>query len=307
MPPRLRPRVPTIKMAGSYTLIWGERGRVRPRIQSLERRKARLSQDQGKRNRAKKIPCATYHALNGLVHLADRKLEHQTDGPIVGVLLDDLVEQLLSLAAVSTVLDARLAADLRVLLDDAQTDNLVAVVDELVDQPFERELGVVVLVGAAQEGARPARVLVVAMLAAQGQGEVAGVLVVEGVERDAILKGPGSRSGQHHRSRSVKREASLWRWARAHNGRPSIQDGGVRGGLGRAASSRSQIHPRLEPPRGGLPSETATHTHTRAHEHTSTRAGRTLSDVRPRDRTPHTMRQEGKWVYAAVLQDQALA
>ena len=123
------------------------------------------------------------------MHLADGKLEDDGDGLFVLVLVDDLVEQLAGLLAVEALLQGGVAADLAVLVDDAQTDDLVAVVDELVDQPLEGKLGVVVLVGAAEESARPAAVRVVTVLGLERQREVGGILVVEGVERDALEEG----------------------------------------------------------------------------------------------------------------------
>lgn len=86
--------------------------------------------------------------------LADGEFQHETDGLLlaVPVLLDDLIQQALGLGSVASLLDAGVAADLGILIDHAQTDDLVAIVDQFVDQPFEGKLGVIVLVGAAQEG-----------------------------------------------------------------------------------------------------------------------------------------------------------
>ena len=145
--------------------------------------------------------CA-YHALNGLVYLADGELQGQTEGLLVRVLVDDLLQEVLSLSSITTLLDAGLAIDLGVLVDDAQTDDLIAIIGQFVDQPFEGELGIIVLIGAAEEGPRTTGVLIIRVLAVQGQGEVTGVLVVEGIKGYARLKVP---EGRRHDGRLAKR------------------------------------------------------------------------------------------------------
>ena len=93
-----------------------------------------------------------YHALDHLLDLPDGEFKDNTDCLLVLVLLDDPVEELRSFLAIELFL-ARVGGHFCVFVDDAETDDFVAVVNELVDEPFQRELRVVVLVGAAEEGA----------------------------------------------------------------------------------------------------------------------------------------------------------
>lgn len=86
-------------------------------------------------------------------------------------------------------LDARIAGNARILLHSAQTDDLVPVVHQLVDEPFQRKVGVVVLVRPAEERPAAARALVAFVLVVQREGEVGCIGVVEGVERDATFVG----------------------------------------------------------------------------------------------------------------------
>ena len=86
-------------------------------------------------------------------------------------------------------LDTRIAGNARVLLHRAQTDDLVAVVHQLVDEPFQRKVGVIVLVRPAEERPAAARALVALVLIVQREGEVGCIGVVKGVEGDATLVG----------------------------------------------------------------------------------------------------------------------
>lgn len=130
------------------------------------------------------------------MHLADRKLQYQVDRLVLGVLGLHEPHQALGLGAVAAVLDAGVAGNLRVPLHHAQADNLVAVVDQLVDEPLERVVRVLGHVDAAEEGARALGVLVVLVLAhhavrqdVRRAGRVQ--LVGEGVEGDAWVEDTG--------------------------------------------------------------------------------------------------------------------
>jgi hypothetical protein len=95
------------------------------------------------------------------VHLAHGKLQDDGDGLVIIILLDNLVEEIPSLLPVLPLLQGRVAANLAVLIDDPQAHNLVAIVDELINQPFEGKLGIVVLVRATQKRARSSSVCVI--------------------------------------------------------------------------------------------------------------------------------------------------
>jgi len=128
----------------------------------------------------------TYHSLDRLVHFPDRVLEDDGYGFLLFVLLDDLIEQLLRLQSVQPLLQCHVAADLAILVDDPEADDLVAVVDQLIDQPFEGELRVVILIGAAQKRAGSAAVGIVPMLGLQREREIGCILIVKGIERDTL-------------------------------------------------------------------------------------------------------------------------
>lgn len=137
--------------------------------------------------------------LNRLMHLANTKLKHQIDSFILGILLLNSHQHALRLLTIALVPPTtRLpASPLRgfpaVLLYHAQADDLVAVVDQLVNQPFQCRVGVLVGVRAAEERAGALGILVITVFAVQREREVARIAVVEGVERDALLEFGGWR------------------------------------------------------------------------------------------------------------------
>ena len=70
----------------------------------------------------------------------------------------------MSLGPVAAFFDAAFTANLTILVDDPQAHNFISVIDKLVYEPFQRKLGVVILVGATQKGAGPFRVAIILML-----------------------------------------------------------------------------------------------------------------------------------------------
>lgn len=141
--------------------------------------------------------------LDCVGHLSYRELEHQIDRLVFGVLLLNTSEHALrlfpvpsfsALSATSVAASRPLYSFLAVLLDDTQTDNLVAIVDQLVNQPFQSRVGIIVCIGAAKEGPRSLRVLVISVFAVESEGEIGCVLVVKCVERDTGLELPAEEA-----------------------------------------------------------------------------------------------------------------
>lgn len=134
-----------------------------------------------------------YHALDNVLNFTDRQFQHQADGLfILAVLLDDLLEQLFRLFAVLARFNCGVACDRGILLYRTKADNLIAVVHQLIKQPLERKVRIIVLVGSTEKRATAASRLVAFVLVVQGQRKVRGVGVVERVEGNAALV--GSRS-----------------------------------------------------------------------------------------------------------------
>ena len=104
-----------------------------------------------------------------------------------------MLEQPAALVPVFALLYASIAVDLAVWAKDTEADNLISLLDQFFNEPFESELGVVVLIVAAEEGARAPGVFVVFVFGGYGKGEIAGVLVVEGIKADAGLVGTAIR------------------------------------------------------------------------------------------------------------------
>jgi hypothetical protein len=134
---------------------------------------------------------ATYHALDRVLDLADGELQDDVDSLVFGVLLLDTFEHAVRLFAVAALSASSIASTtspfgsfFAVLLNHPQADDFIAVVNEFVDQPFQSSIGVIVYIGAAEEGTRTLGVLIFAMLATQSQREVRGVAIVESVKRD---------------------------------------------------------------------------------------------------------------------------
>lgn len=98
------------------------------------------------------------------MQLAAGVFKHDADGAIGAVLLENGIHHGLGVVLV------RGADAAHVLVDDAHADNLVAVVDQLVEQPLQRIVGVGVLVDADHEGARAALGLVAAVADIERQG-----------------------------------------------------------------------------------------------------------------------------------------
>ena len=131
------------------------------------------------------------HALNDVLDFANSQLQDQADRfLILGVLLDHLFEQLLCFLAVFSRLDCGVTRDTGVLFHRTETDDLVTIVDQLIDEPLEREIGIVVLICAAKECSTASRALVSFVLVVQSQGEICRIRIIKGIEGDAPLVGP---------------------------------------------------------------------------------------------------------------------
>lgn len=75
-----------------------------------------------------------------------------------------MFKKLASFSLVNTLLYANVAADFAIFVDNAKTDNLVAVFNKLLNKPFESKVRVVILVSSTEEGTRPTRVGIVFVL-----------------------------------------------------------------------------------------------------------------------------------------------
>lgn len=95
------------------------------------------------------MPCATHHVVNNLVDLANREFQYQVDGLVVVVPALYVGHCVLGLDAIAPAFNAAVAGDGIFFFHHPQTDNLVAVVDQLVDEPLQGIDRVLVLVEAA--------------------------------------------------------------------------------------------------------------------------------------------------------------
>lgn len=125
----------------------------------------------------------THHSLNNLLHFPDDQLQDQADSLFVlAVLLDDLLEQPLRFLAILALLDSSIARHTRVLFHRAQTNDLIPVSNQLINQPVQRKVGVIILVRATQKRPAPSGTLVSLMLVVEGQREICSVTVIKGIE-----------------------------------------------------------------------------------------------------------------------------
>lgn len=135
----------------------------------------------------------TYHSLKNLRYFTHGEFNNQTDGLLllaiffIFVFVLDLLKQLLRFLLVVLVPYACVAGYLAVFVDDPQANDLVAVFHEFFNEPFDGIVGVVVVVGAAEEGAAALGVLVILVFGGDSEGVVGCVAVVEGVEGDAAF------------------------------------------------------------------------------------------------------------------------
>ena len=135
-----------------------------------------------------------YHSLDRLVHLTDSILEDDGYRLLLFILLDDPIEQLPRLLPVLPLLQCQIAAELTILIDDSQANDLVAIIDQLIDQPLESELRVIILIGAAQERAGSPVVRIVSVLGLQREREIGCILIVEGIEGDTLQERAAKKS-----------------------------------------------------------------------------------------------------------------
>ena len=177
MPPRERPRVPTMRQAGSYIMIYGY---------------MRIAGH-------KCLETGTHMTLYSLMYLAYSIFQNKADALLVILVLClYVVHQLMRFGAVSPLFKAAFTVDLAVLVDHPQTHNLISIVNQLLNQPVQRQVGVVILIRTAQECTRSLCIGIVPVRILQGEREVRSIPIVKSVEGDSLLVGTERRSGQRH-------------------------------------------------------------------------------------------------------------
>ena len=82
----------------------------------------------------------TDHTLNCLRDLAHSEFQDQADGFVLFILFLYMLEKLASFSLVDTLLDANVATYLAIFVNNAKTDNLIAVFHKLLNKPFESKL-----------------------------------------------------------------------------------------------------------------------------------------------------------------------
>lgn len=92
----------------------------------------------------------THQPLEGRVQLAAGVLQHHADGPVGAIALENRVHDVLSLVLVCLVG----VVGSQLLFNHAHAHDLVSIVDQLVEQPLQRIIGIGVLVHADHECAR---------------------------------------------------------------------------------------------------------------------------------------------------------
>lgn len=109
------------------------------------------------------------------MNLSDGKFQNDVDGLVLGVLFLNSFEHALSLLTIGSlsVLSASATASpfaglFAVLFDNPQAYNLISVVDELIDEPLQRSIGIVVGICATEKGSRALGVLILAVFATEG-------------------------------------------------------------------------------------------------------------------------------------------
>lgn len=124
-----------------------------------------------------------YHSLNDFLHFANYQLQDQADSfLILAVLLNDLFEQPLGFLAIFALFDTSITRHSRVLLHSTKTNNLISILDQLINQPIKRKVGVFILVRATQKRPAPPGTLIPLMLVVESQGEICSVAVIKGIE-----------------------------------------------------------------------------------------------------------------------------
>lgn len=99
----------------------------------------------------------------------------------------DLFQELLSFLFVCAIAEAGVAGEFAILVDDTQANDFIAVFDQFLDEPFDGVVGVVVVVGTAEEGSGALIVLVVFVFGGNGKGVVGCVAVVKSIEGDSAF------------------------------------------------------------------------------------------------------------------------
>ena len=134
----------------------------------------------------------TYHALEDFGYLSHGKFDSQTYSFFlfilsVFILVLDFLQQLLGLLLVGAMAQTGVAGELAVFVDYAQADYLVAIFHQLLNEPLDSVVGVVIVVGAAEEGPRSLSVLIVLVFGGYVEGVIGCIAVVEGVKGDSAL------------------------------------------------------------------------------------------------------------------------
>lgn len=110
-----------------------------------------------------------YHALNNILDLPNSQLQDQTNGLfILTILVNNLLEELLRFFSISPSFDARVICNRRILLHCPKTNNFIAVIHKLVNEPFKREVGIIVLVDPTEKRPTPSSALIPFMFVVQG-------------------------------------------------------------------------------------------------------------------------------------------
>lgn len=95
---------------------------------------------------------------------------------------------------VDSIAKARITSELAILVNYPEAYDLIAVLDQLFNEPLNGIVGIVIVVGAAEEGPGPLGVLVVLVFGGYVEGVVGGIAVVEGVEGNPTFVFPDMMS-----------------------------------------------------------------------------------------------------------------
>ena len=137
--------------------------------------------------------------LYSLMYLTYSKFQNKTDALLVILVFCLYVfHQLMRLGAVFPLFKAAFTVHLAVLVDHPQTHNLISIVNQLLNQPVQRKVRIVILIRAAQKRTGSLRVGIVPVRIPQGEREVCSIPIIKSVEGDSLLVGTERRSGQRH-------------------------------------------------------------------------------------------------------------
>jgi hypothetical protein len=129
--------------------------------------------------------------LNDFLHFSYHQFQDHADSLLIlAILLNNLLKQPLGFLTILALLDSSIASHARVLLDRTKTNDLIPINNQLINQPIQRKVGVIILVCAAQKRPTPTGTLVPLVLVIESQREVCSVAVVKGVEGNTALISP---------------------------------------------------------------------------------------------------------------------